>query len=151
MQKKILVPLDGSELAECALFHVENFAKDGCVGEVTILRVLAVNIPWGPVYAEGFDLNVFREKVFAESRKYLDGVAARLGAQGITVKTETIEANRPADVICDYALNNGMDMIVVATHGHSGMKRMLLGSVAFGLLNQSHVPVYLIRPEACRP
>jgi len=151
MQKKVLVPLDGSELAECALFHVENFAKDGCIGEVTILRVLAINIPWEPVYAEGFDLGVFRERAFAESQKYLDGVASRLSAQGITVKTESIEANHPADFISDYARNNGMDVIFVATHGHSGMKRMLLGSVAFGILNQSYVPVYLIRPEACRP
>ncbi|MDD5170882.1 MAG: universal stress protein [Syntrophales bacterium] len=150
MQKKVLVPLDGSELAECALFHVESFAEDGCLGEVTILNVLAIDIPWKSAYEKDFNLNVLREKAFTQSRKYLDGVAARLGAHGIKVKTEAMEANHPAAFICDYARDNGMDMIFVTTHGHSGIKEMLLGSVALGLLNQSHVPVYLIRPEACR-
>ena len=150
MKKKVLVPLDGSALAECALFHVESFAKAGCIGEVTILNVVTVDIPWKSVSEGGFDLNAHREKVLADAREYLDGVAARLSAQGIKVKTEAIEANRPADVISDYAWDNVMDMIVIATHGDSGMKRMLLGSVAFALLNESRIPVYLIRPEACR-
>jgi len=65
------------------------------------------------------------------------------------VKTVSIEANTTADAITDYARENGFDMIVIATHGYTGIKKMLLGSVALGILNQSHVPVHLIRPEAC--
>jgi nucleotide-binding universal stress UspA family protein len=83
-------------------------------------------------------------------RKYLAEVSSRLASEGITVKTESKEGNRPADTITDYAKNSGMDAIIIATHGYTGMKRLLLGSVAFGVLHQSSVPVLLIRPESCR-
>jgi nucleotide-binding universal stress UspA family protein len=61
-----------------------------------------------------------------------------------------VEATRPADTITEYAQKNGMDLIMMATHGHTGFKKLMLGSVAFGVLHESHVPVPLIRPETCR-
>lgn len=45
----------------------------------------------------------------------------------------------------------GMDMIIIGTHGYTGLKKLMLGRVAFGVLHQSHIPVLLIRPESCRP
>lgn len=149
MYKRILVPLDGSRLAECALAHVKNFIKDGSGGEVTLLNVVKVDIVLAAVYDKECDINLMREKLFAASRKYLTDVESRLSSEGIKVKSMSIEANTPADAITDYARENGFDMIVIATHGYTGMKKMLLGSVALGILNQSHVPVHLIRPEAC--
>jgi nucleotide-binding universal stress UspA family protein len=77
-------------------------------------------------------------------------VASKLRSKGIKVKTESVEANRSADMITDYAKKNGMDLIVMATHGYTGFKKLLMGSVAFGVLHESHVPVLLIRPESCR-
>lgn len=74
----------------------------------------------------------------------------RLGAKGIKVKTEAIEANRSVYTIIEYAQKNRVDVIVLATHGYTGLKKLLLGSVAFGVLNGSHVSVLLIRPESCR-
>jgi nucleotide-binding universal stress UspA family protein len=150
MYKKILVPLDGSELAECALSHVKDFVKDGSVEEVTLITILKVDLPWVEAYDEHFNINTLREKIFTASGKYLAGVASRLASEGLKVKMESIEANNPAEAITEYARKNGMDMIVIATHGYTGMKKMLLGSVASGVLHQSHVPVHLIRPEACR-
>jgi nucleotide-binding universal stress UspA family protein len=97
-----------------------------------------------------FDINKLRKPLFAVSRNYLAKVASQLSSQGIKVKTESMEANRPADTITDYAQKNGMDLIVMATHVHTGFKKLMLGSVAFGVLHESHVPVLLIRPEACR-
>ncbi len=52
MSKKILVPLDGSKLAECALLHVKDFLKSGLAGEVTILNIVKVDIPWEEAYHE---------------------------------------------------------------------------------------------------
>ncbi len=72
----------------------------------------------------------------------------RIGAKGVTVKTESIEAKRPANAITDYAQKNGMDLIVMSTHGYSGLKKLLLGCVATEVLSRSPVPVLLIRPEA---
>lgn len=154
MYKKVLVPLDGSALAECTLSHVKNLFKDGSVGEVTILNVVKVDLPWGIMGRERpikpIDLNTIREPLFTASRKYLADIESRLGSEGIKVKTESLEGNRPADTITEYAQEKGMDLIIIGTHGYTGLKKLMLGSVAFGLLHQSHVPVLLIRPESCR-
>jgi nucleotide-binding universal stress UspA family protein len=150
MYKRILVPLDGSRLAECALAHVKNFIKNGSGGEVTLLNVVKVDIVLAAVYDKECDINRMREKLFTASRKYLAEVESRLSSEGIKVKAVSIEANSSADAITDYARENGFDMIVIATHGYTGIKKMLLGSVAMGILHHSPVPVHLIRPEACR-
>ncbi|TRZ75486.1 MAG: universal stress protein [Deltaproteobacteria bacterium] len=151
MYKKVLVPLDGSKLAECAVNHVQSLCKEGSIGSVTLLNLVKVEVPWHRFDLKDFNIVEIREKSFKSSRKYLADVKSRLSAEGIKVKTESIEAERPVYAIIDYAQNNGMDLIVIATHGITGMKRMLLGSVAFGVLHQSHVPVLLVRPESCQP
>ena len=157
MYKKVLVPLDGSELAECSLNHVKNLAKDGSIGEVILLQVVVIELPFSAINGEdylvgqGFDYKAFRDAHLEKSHKYLAGVQARLSAEGIKVITESIEASRPADFIADYAGQNGVDMIVITTHGYTGIKGVLLGSVAFRVLHESRVPVLLIRPDACRP
>ena len=150
MYQKALVPLDGSPLAECVLSHIKQLAKEGLVKELTLLNVVMVDIPGGGEYPERIDLDAIRKPLFAAARKYLGEIESRLASEGIKVKTEAREGNRPADTITDYAREKGMDAIVIATHGYTGMKRLLLGSVAFGVLNQSPVPVLLIRPESCR-
>jgi len=151
MYQKILVPLDGSDLAECTLFHVESLVKDGSAGEVTLLNIVKVDIPWADMHnGKSFDLEKMRELLLASSRKYLAKVASQLRSKGIKVTTKALEANRPAQTIMDYSQEKGMDLIVMATHGHTGFKKLLMGSVAFGVLHESHVPVLLIRPESCR-
>jgi len=150
MYKKVLVPLDGSALAECTLSHVKNLFKDGSVGEVTLLNVVKVDLPWGLLPPKFIDINAIREPLFNASRKYLADIESRLGSEGIRVKTESLEGDRPADTITEYAQKKGMDMIIVSTHGYTGLKKMMLGSVAFGVLHQSHIPLLLIRPESSR-
>jgi nucleotide-binding universal stress UspA family protein len=153
MYKKILVPLDGSELAECALNHIKKLFQDGPVGEVVLLNAVVIEIPWRELnagdggHAIAFDYNAFVKTFMDKSGKYLARVQSRLSSEGIKVKTETIESNRPSHTITDYAQKNGVDLIVIATHGYTGMKKMMLGSIALKVLN---VPVLLIRPEACR-
>ena len=154
MYKKVLVPLDGSALAECTLSHVKNLIKDGSVGEVTLLNVVHVDLPWAVMAAQmdakHIDLDAIRKPLFAASKKYLADIESRLGSEGIKVRTESLEGNRPADTITEYAQKKGMDMIIIGTHGNTGLKKLMVGSVAFGVLHQSHVPVLLIRPESCQ-
>ncbi|MDP1990386.1 MAG: universal stress protein [Syntrophales bacterium] len=150
MYQKVLVPLDGSDLAECALSHLESLIEDGSVGEVTLLNIVWFDLPWIGEYPARIDINAIREPLFAASKKYLAEAESRLSSKGIKVKTESIEAGRPADAILDYAQKKGMELIVMSTHGYTGFKKLMLGSVATGVLNGSHVPVLLIRPEACR-
>jgi nucleotide-binding universal stress UspA family protein len=149
MYQKILVPLDGSKLAECALSHVKNLAKDGAV-EVILLNVVHVYIQRDSEMSGYFDIHKVRENLFMESRKYLADVESRLVSEGIKIKMESLEGNRPADTISAYARENGVDMIVIATHGYTGLKKLMLGSVALGVLHETHIPVLLIRPESCR-
>jgi nucleotide-binding universal stress UspA family protein len=156
MNKKVLVPLDGSEMAECALAHLRDLAKYNLVGEVTLLRVVQLNFPpWLEGYGEKYDIEAIRANAFAQYHHYLNGVKDSLSAEGIQAKTDVIE-NRGitkaniAGAIIEYAKQNGQDLIVVATNGDSGLIRMYLGSVAMGIVHQSNVPVYLIRPEACK-
>ena len=152
MYKKVLVPLDGSELAECALSHVKNMVKAGFAGEVTILNVF-----WAPVPIFGaggtdspyVDVNAMAEKVRFDSLKYLEDVESRLASENIIVKTESIEGNRAAETIIDYAHKNDMDLIILATHGHTGLKKLMFGSVALEVLHNSRVPILLARPESC--
>jgi nucleotide-binding universal stress UspA family protein len=156
MYKKILVPLDGSELAECALNHVKKLFQDGPVGEVILLNAVVIELPWRELNAsEGgqaivFDYNAFKKTFINKSKKYLARVKSRLSSEGIKVQTKTIESNRPSSTITDYAQKNGVDLIVIATHGYTGMKMMMLGSTALKVLHESNVPVLLIRPEACQ-
>jgi nucleotide-binding universal stress UspA family protein len=154
MYKQVLVPLDGSELAECALPHVKTLIKEGSAGGVTILNVVKIDIPWADmyegVYDSTFDIEAMKEPLFLKARQYLADVKSRLEAEGIAAKVDAVEAIRPAAAITDYAKNNGMNLIIMATHGYTGMKRILLGSVASAVLHESPIPVLLIRPESCR-
>lgn len=150
MYQKILVPLDGSDLAECVLSHLRSLIEDGAASEVTLLNIVTIDIPWRELEEGHFSFDALRQQVFASSGKYLAEMKTRLSAGRIKVTTESLEANRPAEAITDYASNKGMDLIVMATHGHTGFKKLVMGSVASGVLSQSPVPVLLIRPEACR-
>jgi nucleotide-binding universal stress UspA family protein len=99
--------LDGSPLAEGTLFHVKNLFKEGSVGEVTILNVVKVDLPWAAIKSaqspQDIDLDAIRKPLFMASRKYLADIQSRLVSEGIKVKTESLEGNRPADTITEYA------------------------------------------------
>ncbi len=134
MYQKILVPLDGSELAECALPHVKNLVKDRYGKEVIIMTVIWANFP----------------SVGIDPQKYLVDIKSRLHTEGINVKAELLTGKRPAEIISDYVRKNGIDLIVLASHGYTGLKKMMFGSVALEVLHDAAVPVLLIRPESCR-
>jgi nucleotide-binding universal stress UspA family protein len=156
MYKKILVPLDGSELAECSLNHVKKLFQDGPAGEVVLLNAVNIELPWrelsmgGTGHAVAFDFNAFKKTFIDKSKKYLARVKSRLSSEGIKVQTKTIESNGPSSTITDYAKKNGVDLIIIATHGYTGMKMMMLGSIALKVLHESNVPVLVVRPEACQ-
>lgn len=150
MYQRILVPLDGSKLAECALDHLKGMAREKMVGEVTLLNVVNVSLMGFTEYPGPVNIAAIRENLFAESRKYLADVESRLAAEGIKVKSVSLEGARPADAISEYGRKNGVDLIIIATHGYTGFKKLMLGSVALGVLHESPIPVLLIRPESCR-
>ena len=142
MYQKILVPLDGSEFAECSLGHVISLSQMGSIGEVILINVLDP-IMW---CREGRDFVAFRNSQFTQAEKYLEKIKSRLGSEGIKVRSDILEGGLPASSIVKYAEENAVDLIVITSHGHTGMKKLMLGSVALEVLHDSHVPVLLIRP-----
>lgn len=147
MYKKALVPLDGSQLAECALSHVKKLAKDGAIGKVILLSVVDVNLHAAYLIDQGIDLQPLFDAQLDEFKRYLDNVKA--GLKGMNVETEIIEGADVAHDIVDYAMKKHVDLIVLGTHGYMGMKKLMFGSVALRVLHDSRVPVLLIRPEVC--
>ncbi len=142
MYQKILVPLDGSAFAECSLNHVLNLSQMGKIGVVILLNVLDP-IMW---CREGRDFVSFRNVQFTQAEKYLEKMKIRLGSEGINVRSDILEGGMPASSIVKYAEDNAVDLIVITSRGHTGMKKLMLGSVALEVLHDSHVPVLLIRP-----
>ena len=139
MYKKVLVPLDGSELAECVLPHVEAIVKGCTVQEVIFLR--AVEPVSSPSGAIGDGAAVLTESDTARIRmeidssnkkdaeKYLNQIVSKQKYAGLNVQSAVI-IGKAADSIADYATQNNVDLIIIASHGRSGVSRWLMGSVA---------------------
>ncbi len=149
MYKKILVPLDGSELAECVFPHVESIAKGCGVEIVVVMRVLDTYTPSG---YQTYISDTLKKQVDEDSEKwakeYLDEVAGRISLDGVEVEKLLIKG-RPAESIAEYASNNEIDLIAIATHGRSGISRWAWGSVADRILRSACVPVLMIRAPGC--
>ncbi len=143
MYRKILVPLDGSDLAEAVLPHVEMLAKANG-SEVIVLRV-AVNPAYQFAMTEPSIVGVLVSDMEAESEKYLKRVSEQLKAHGISVTSEMVEGST-ADCILKVAEEKGADLIAMSTHGRSGVARWLIGSVADRVVRTAKVPVLLVRP-----
>ena len=150
MYQNVMVPLDGSELAECVIPHVEAIAQGCSVPRVTLVRVVA------PLQFHGGVESRFspeeRRRLEADSmnvaRDYLDQLVKRLKDAGMSVKSEVIYGD-VIDQLVDYAAANEVDLIVIATHGRSGVSRWVWGSIADRILRSSCVPVLMVRAPGC--
>jgi nucleotide-binding universal stress UspA family protein len=152
MYQKILVPLDGSELAECVLPHVEAIAKGCAPATITFVRVAEpVQVPVGE--GSNFAAEDWR-RIEAEHRataeNYLKQLVSRIKYDGVSLGSEVL-IGKAAESIADYAAKNEVDLIITATHGRSGVSRWVLGSVADRVLRSSCVPVLMVRAPGCVP
>jgi nucleotide-binding universal stress UspA family protein len=152
MFKKVIVPLDGSELAECVLPHVETFATGCEMPEITFLYVVKPKFYQYTFHdTERVKAIEYLEKKVKEARdKGLDAdYEVLIGNPSESVTDYTYEhAGDTAGGITDYAEKKGADLIVIATHGRSGISRWTHGSVADKVLRSSSVPVLMVRALA---
>lgn len=157
--RTILVPLDGSELAESVLPHVEAVAKQrgAEIVDVILLRVCEPPIISSD-YPEAIMPLSWEEHVEQQmalckraSEKYLASVEKRLKDAGLKVRSEALVGKpplgNPANEIIDYANRNPFNLIVMATHGRSGISRWAYGSVAARVLLGVSSPLFLVRPR----
>jgi len=151
MYQRILVPLDGSELAECVLPHVEVLAR-GCQAKSLVfirvvepLRQVAGDYVMDPDQVKKIESE---SKLAAEA--YLKRISAKVNLAGAVVRTEVV-SGPPAEILADYAAKNPVKLIVIATHGRSGVSRWVWGSIADRILRSACVPVLMVRAPGCFP
>jgi nucleotide-binding universal stress UspA family protein len=152
--QRVLIPLDGSTLAERVLEPALSLGA-GSPPQYTLLRVVepTTELSYGPaggaITGFGEALKTLQELDQAQSKhayKYLDDLACSLRARSFTVNTRVILNDRPATAILDDASVHAIDLIALATHGRSGVKRLVLGSVADKVLRGADTPVLMFRP-----
>jgi nucleotide-binding universal stress UspA family protein len=143
MYKKILVPLDGSDLAEAVLPHVESLAKANDA-QVVIVRV-ALNPATEFAMTDPSIAGRMVETLESNAKEYLSEVCKRLMGQGLKVSMQIAEGPI-ADSILQVAADEKIDLIAMSTHGRSGVARWLIGSIADKVVRGANIPVLLIRP-----
>jgi nucleotide-binding universal stress UspA family protein len=148
MYTKILVPLDGSEFAECVLPYVQWFARVSNVNEIVFLRVVEPLHMYG-----GLESTVLpKEKQHIEhdsielATNYLDQIAGQFKEGKFTVRP-VVASGKPGEYIPEYVTNNNIDLIIMATHGFSGLHRWVRGSIADSILHAATVPIFLVTPR----
>jgi len=154
MYKRILVCLDGSDLAE----QIVPYAIEQALhfdSEVILIQVfeesskLLIAPPpatGGPVPFIPTVTPEAKHKLEEEAKVYLERWAEIIGKRGAKVRY-TLEEGSPAVTILDYCSQHGIDLIAIATHGRSGLSRTLAGSVADEVIRRSHIPILVIRPR----
>ena len=147
MYQKIMVPLDGSELAECVLPHVKRILEGFPECKVVFVRVIEpipVSVHGETYSRKEINLEERESGRKSDAKDYLKGVIERFGADGSTLDSEVL-VGKPADSLADCAENNNIDLILIATHGRSGVSRWVRGSVADKVLRSSRDPVLMVR------
>jgi nucleotide-binding universal stress UspA family protein len=149
MYRKILVPLDGSSYSE-SIMQIARGLISECGGAPDLILFMVVEPFRNQPFRSGDDWN---EKMKKEAEKvahnYLDQLADKLKAEGIKAQS-AVEYGDPAQAIMDYVKKNGVDLIVMSTHGRSGLSRMVFGSVADRIIHHSVVPVLISAPPGLR-
>lgn len=152
---RLIVPLDGSELAELVLPHVAHLAS-GMGLPVTLLQItppeeeyyrfaamgpglVPAPVPSAPSITE------LVQAAAQEGSAYLDDVKSRLIGDGVKSVDTEVTQGTPADVIVDRVSEDDGDLVAMTTHGRSGVGRMMLGSVAERVIRQSGCPVLVVR------
>jgi len=142
MYKRVVVPLDGSPVAEGMWRFIVDIAGPLDL-EVVLLRVIRILQPQVTETLRSALLESVEQST-ADAREYLAPLAEDLRARGVRVRTE-VRHGEPVDEIVDCAREAGADLIAMTTHGRSGLGRLLFGSVAEAVLRQAEIPVFLMR------
>jgi nucleotide-binding universal stress UspA family protein len=140
---RIIVPLDGSSLAEQILTRIVPLAKLEDA-EITLLHVLT---PSEDGYENGETRLPWWEKKVAGAQAYLSRRAGEIRLQGVATTIDVVIGERTADAITDYARREKADLIAIATHGRGGLARALRGSVADGVTKSAMSSILVFRPD----
>lgn len=145
--KKIVVPLDGSGWAEAAVMHAARIAKNNDA-ELILLNVYYSH---AATYQDTIALanpdQEFVDPEYDQMKTYLISLRNDLRSQGIKVRGHILHGRNPAYNIIKYVSNENADLVVMSTHGRTGLARFVFGSVAHKVMQGLSIPVLLVRPD----
>lgn len=145
MYSHILVPLDGSHLAEQVLPHAKELATLCHTGHITLLRAVPPIYPvteYGGAFLAPIDE---MSAAHTEAQEYLERIAREIASDQYEVSIEI--SNIPAaEAVVEFAEEHDVKIIMIATHGRSGISRWIFGSVTQKVIQGSPVPVMVVRP-----
>ena len=144
MYKRILVPLDGSPLSEAILPHVRVIAQ-GMDSEMLLLHVIPTSAPEFSSPSPPFARNLVQDQR-RDATRYLKDLCAKLERDSARV-TYLIREGAVSETILEVAELMQADMIAMSTHGRSGVRLLLLGSVTYDVVRHSPLPVLVIRSK----
>ncbi len=149
MYKKMLVPLDASDFAECVLDHVKEIATTRAIPDVVLMTVIEPVSSQTMAYMGPVAVKAAEEREIVGATQYLEKVKASLSLERSKVSV-VVKVGSATQAILEFVENNGVDIVVLSSHGRSGVSRWLLGSTADRLVRRSPVPVFLVPAVACR-
>jgi len=147
MYERILIPTDGSDVAESAVAHALDLADqyDAEVHALYVVDIDSVHLSLGTEQVDRLKQGRFGEMgELKEKADEATGAVAERGAERGVDVVEHVSGGRPHKVIADYAEDHDMDLIVMGSHGRAGVRRALLGSVTERTLRSTHVPVLVV-------
>ena len=154
MSEKVLVPLDGSLVAEGVLDHIAALARSSKTPNVVLLRVIhPLLAPSRGDLTLAAEYRIKEEKLEASARDYLISITNILKEKGIAAETKIlvdVTFGDPAHEVLDYADKEKVDLIILSTHGMTGIARWAFGSVTDRVLRHSKVPVLAVPPYEFR-
>ena len=151
-----MVPLDGSQLAECVLPHVQAIASGCKIATVMFVRVvdpakLSASLPaQGKLGSQEKDRRELQKQRRKTAEAYLKKIAEDTTIENAETRYEVLEGP-VAESLADWAEKNNVDLIIIASHGRSGISRWMMGSVADRILHSVCAPVFMIRAPGCVP
>jgi nucleotide-binding universal stress UspA family protein len=148
MYTKILVPLDGSELGEVVLPYVKWFTGVSKINEIVFLRVVEpFRVPGGlEAQVEPEEKDNIESDAAALARKYLNKIAGHFKSSRIKL-SRVVLVGKPAKTVAEYVGKSDVDLIIMATHGFSGVQHWVHGSVAEEIVRAARAPVFLVTPR----
>lgn len=143
---RVVVPLDGSPLAEAVLPHVEELAGQLSLN-VTLVRIVHIpTLAYGGVVEVYTDVLPVEKQLAQEAQSYLETTAQRFIARNIPVQLEVLR-DYAADRIVDFAQASPGSLVAMSTHGRSGLVRFIIGSVTDKVVRAYNGPVLVVRPS----
>lgn len=140
----ILVPIDGSELSLNVVPHIVELAK-AFNSQVHLVQVMTLDPYVASEYLSDGQSNLFIERAKKTIEENLQKAKQSFAEQGVQADTQIYEGESIHKTLMKAANDLGADLVVISSHGRSGFKKLIMGSVAQSLITEIHVPVFVVK------